>query len=59
MWSDAFGNGLELVLREGSDVPGLPAGTKLKAVTSLSLRDGELLALLTLAPAQESRDGGR
>ena len=49
VWTDAFGPALEPVLREGGDVPGLPAGSKLKAVQSLSLRDGELLVLLTLA----------
>ena len=48
VWTDAFGAGLELALREGSEVPGLPAGAKLKQITSLSVRDGELLALLTL-----------
>lgn len=51
VWTDAFGSDLELVLREGNDVPGLPAGSKLRSVTSLSLRDGELLVLLTLLPA--------
>jgi cyclophilin family peptidyl-prolyl cis-trans isomerase len=51
VWTDAFGPELALVLREGSDVPGLPAGARLRAVPSLSLRDGALLALLTLNPA--------
>ena len=49
VWTNAFGSALELVLREGNDVPGLPPGAKLKAVSSLALRDGELLALLTLS----------
>ena len=31
-------------------MPGLPAGSRLQSVASLSLRDGELLALLTLRP---------
>ena len=51
VWTDAFGPSLELALREGYDVPGLPAGTKLQTVASLSLHDGELLAVLTLRPA--------
>ena len=51
VWTNAFGP-LAQVLREGSVVPGLPAGVKLKSVTSLSLRDGDLLALVKLAPAR-------
>ncbi len=47
VWTNAFGSGLELLLREGSDVPDLPGAT-LKSVSSISLRNGELLALLTL-----------
>ena len=50
VWTNAFGSSLELVLREGAQVPGLPAGSRLQSVASLSLRDGELLALLTLRP---------
>jgi len=53
VWTDAFGNGLELVLLEGSPIEGLIAGSFtqpiLKTVQSISLRDGELLALVTLA----------
>jgi hypothetical protein len=52
VWTNAFGNGLELALREGSHVPGLPPGMLLKSVISVSLRDGELLALLKLAPVK-------
>lgn len=52
VWTDAFGPGLALLLREGQNVPGLPAGSRLLSVTSLSLHDGELLALITLAPAK-------
>ena len=51
VWTDAFGP-LAQVLREGSDVPGLPAGVKLKSITSLALRDGELIAFVKLAPAR-------
>ena len=50
VWTDAFG-ALAPVLREGHDVPGLPPGVTLKSVTSLSLRDGELLALVKLNKA--------
>jgi subtilisin-like proprotein convertase family protein len=48
VWTTAFGNTLELVLREGEDVPGLDPGARLKSVTSLSLRDGGLVALVKL-----------
>ena len=48
VWTNAFGSALELVLRERSAVPGLPAGATLKSVQGISLRNGELLALLTL-----------
>ncbi len=52
VWTDAFGP-IALVLREGGGVPGFgSAAVKLKSVTSLSLRDGRLLALLKLAPAK-------
>lgn len=51
VWTDAFGP-LALALREGSEVPGL-GGARLKSVTSLSLRDGELLALVKLAAAKD------
>jgi uncharacterized delta-60 repeat protein len=44
--------GLVLALREGSTFPGLPAGVILKTITGISLRDGELLAQATLAPAR-------
>ncbi len=39
-----------LVLREGAKVPGGPVGNSLKTVTGISMRDGELLATVTLAP---------
>ena len=39
----------QLLLREGEDVPGLPVGTKLKAITGLSLRDDGVVALVQLA----------
>jgi hypothetical protein len=48
LWSDVFGNGLEPVLREGTEVPET-SGALLKAVPSFSLRDGEVLASVTLA----------
>ena len=52
VWTDAFGSGMQFVLREGSRVPGLLTDAKLQAVSSISLRNGELLALLTLSPAR-------
>ncbi|MDB6172923.1 MAG: Branched-chain amino acid transporter, amino acid-binding protein [Chthoniobacteraceae bacterium] len=58
VWTDAFGP-LALVLREGEDVPGLPAGTRLKSVTSLSLQDGSLVALVKLAAAKGLVSAGR
>ena len=50
LWTDAFGT-LRLVLRAGQPVPGLPAGTLLKAVQSISLENGELAALVQFSPA--------
>lgn len=47
-WSDALTGNLEVVLREGSEI--LP-GFKIKAVSSISLRNGELLALVTFFPS--------
>lgn len=49
VWTDALGGGLRMVLREGTAI--LP-DLKLKAASSISLRDGELLVLATLAPAK-------
>ncbi len=48
VWTDLFGS-LVPVLREGSPVPGLGA-LKLKSVTSLSLSDDAVLALVKLVP---------
>ncbi|MHA3772852.1 DUF7453 family protein [Verrucomicrobiota bacterium sgz303538] len=47
VWTDLFGD-LGPVLREGTDVPGL-SGLKLKSVTSISLADDALLALVRLS----------
>ena len=41
-----------LVLREGFQVPGLPAGALLKSVVSISLREDAMLALVTLLPTK-------
>ena len=51
VWTDRFGD-LQLVLRKGSDIPGLAAGLKLKSVTSLSFDDNALLALVKIQPAR-------
>jgi hypothetical protein len=48
VWSDVFGSGVRAILREGAQVPGLPAGVLLNAVSSYSLHDGGVLALVTL-----------
>lgn len=47
-WTNAFGDGLQVALREGSQAPSLENGVLLKAVSSISLRDGALVSLLTL-----------
>lgn len=52
VWTDAFGGSLAEALREGGPVPGLPADVRLKSVTSLSLQNQELVALMTLAPGK-------
>ena len=51
VWTDRFGD-LQLVLRKGADIPGVDAGLKLKSVTSLSLDDEALLALVKIQPAR-------
>ncbi|MGB8168743.1 MAG: FG-GAP repeat protein [Chthoniobacteraceae bacterium] len=51
VWTDAFGS-LQLVLREGAAIPGLPGGVTLKSVTSISLRNDALLALVKLNHAK-------
>gem|GEM_PF-750645 len=50
VWANFSGSLIE-VLREGTQVPGLPAGVKLKRVLSFSQHDSYLIALLKLAPA--------
>lgn len=58
VWTDAFGS-LALVLREGHDVPGLPAGATLKSVTTLSLRDDHLIALVKLNAKKDVVTSGK
>lgn len=53
VWTTAFTGELTLALRKGQTVPGLP-GVLLDKVSSLSARDRELLALVTL----RKRTGG-
>ncbi|MDB6152285.1 MAG: peptidyl-prolyl cis-trans isomerase cyclophilin type [Chthoniobacteraceae bacterium] len=48
LWTNLFGS-LAPVLREGEEIPGL-GGLKLKSVTSVSLEDDALLALVKLLP---------
>lgn len=60
VWTNLFGSGLELALLEGSPINGLVSGFNqpvLKAVTSLSLRDNELLALVQLATGKAGVTG--
>ncbi len=54
VWSDASG-ALSPVLQQGGAVPGLP-GTNVSAIDSLSMRNGQLLALLKVSgpPATSS-----
>jgi hypothetical protein len=51
IWTNAFdANGnIQLVLQQGKQVPGLPAGTLLKSITSLSHRNNQLLALIKVS----------
>ena len=51
VWTNTFGF-LAEALREGAQVPGLPAGVKLKSITSLAVRDAQLIALVKLVPAR-------
>jgi uncharacterized delta-60 repeat protein len=53
VWRVSFnpnGSATELLLREGDDVPSLPAGVKLKAVLGLSVQNDGVLALVQLMP---------
>jgi len=51
VWTNAITAPLHLALRQGSDAPGLGAGTLIKSIVSISLRNGELVALVTLKGA--------
>lgn len=48
VWTTTFTGNLQLALQVGKQVPGLPAGTLLKSVTGITLRNGYLAALVTL-----------
>ncbi|MDB6174247.1 MAG: peptidyl-prolyl cis-trans isomerase cyclophilin type [Chthoniobacteraceae bacterium] len=48
LWTNLFGS-LAPVLREGGEIPGL-GGLKLKSITTISLEDDALLALVKLLP---------
>lgn len=53
IWSDVFGTGqndIRLILQKGSEVPGFTGDETLKSVSSLSVREGQLLALIKLNP---------
>ena len=52
VWSDLFSpnpRAVRLLLRTGKEVPGFTGGERLGSITSISVRDGQLLALITLA----------
>src|SRR5262249_36132250 len=51
VWTTTFNGDVQLALQVGKQVPGLATGTLLKSVSSISLRDGYLAALVTLKGA--------
>lgn len=53
VWTDVFSpvpNDRRLILRKGQSVPGFTQGEALKSILALSLRDDQLLAIVTLLP---------
>ncbi len=48
VWTNTFTGTLQLALQTGKQVPGLPAGVLLNSVTSISLRNFYLAALITV-----------
>ncbi len=48
VWTDAFNGSLQCALQYNKQVPGMTAGVVLKSVSSISLRDGGLAALITV-----------
>ena len=54
VWTNALNGTLQLALQEGKQVPGLPDGTMLRSVSSISLRTGQLIALIKVG----GKDGG-
>jgi len=48
VWTDAFTGSLQCALQYNKQVPGMASGVVLKSVTSISLRNGYLAALITV-----------
>ena len=48
VWTNVFTGTLQCALQLGTQVPGLASGVLLKSVTSISVRDGYLAALITV-----------
>jgi hypothetical protein len=54
VWTTLFNGTLQLALQKGSQVPGLPDGTNLSSVLSISARNSQLIALIKVS----GKDGG-
>jgi hypothetical protein len=54
VWTTLFTGTLQLALQKGNQVPGLPQGTKLSSVFSISARNAQLIALLKVS----GKEGG-
>jgi hypothetical protein len=48
VWTDAFTGSLQCALQYNKQVPGMAPGVVLKSVSSISLRNGQLAALITV-----------
>jgi hypothetical protein len=54
VWTTLFTGALQLALQKGTQVPGLPQGTVLSSVISISARNSELIALIKVG----GKEGG-
>ena len=54
VWTTLFTGTLQLALQKGTQVPGLPQGTMLSSVISISARNAQLLALIKVS----GKEGG-
>ncbi|MGV3532493.1 MAG: DUF7453 family protein [Chthoniobacteraceae bacterium] len=56
LWSNFTTGNLTLLLRQGEDVAGLDAGTRLKSIDDISLQTGSLVALIQVTGSEVSKN---